>query len=173
MSEHYSIIAEIAKQLPHHELYIEIGTSDGQTFRRVAPMFKRAMGIDIRPDLGEFVTPYGEYYGGITSDDFFKHIAPSIKDADLIFIDACHDHDFSYRDFVNASKIVRELEGLIILHDCFPPTEGMVAGGCSDSYKTAIKIREHKDFESITLPCGVGITICRYIPGGRHLTWIP
>jgi len=62
--------------------------------------------------------------------------------------------------------------GLILLHDTYPPEEKYFSPKkCHDTYKTAEFIRRnyYKDYEIVTLPVYLGISIIR--KGDRQLMW--
>jgi hypothetical protein len=98
--------------------YLEIGVSVGDVLDHVE--IKNKLGVD--PDS----VAYG-YGGGDSpmifkeSDDFFKELNDEIK-YDIIFIDGLHKREQVFRDIVNSIKHLTE-NGVIILHDCNPPTQ--------------------------------------------------
>lgn len=170
--EHYTILRPIAESLYFHETYAEIGASDGATYNRIAPLFRRHVAVDIAP-IGHFLCEGAEFYQ-MTSDDFFKHVGVSLKDIDLAFIDADHRREYVLRDFENALKIIRPYSGLVALHDMYPPSQEMISGGCWDAWEVALEIRKMPTVEMIVLPVTcMGICLCRYVPDEKKsLHWM-
>lgn len=81
----------------------------------------------------------------------------------MVFIDACHSHEQSYKDFLNVVPYVEE-NGLIFMHDTFPRTkEHTNLGVCGEVYKTATKIRQDPTYEIITVPVFPGMSIVKKI----------
>lgn len=165
---HGDVLRMIALTLPYREVYLELGVQFGETHSKVAPLFTRSIGVDTDERSGQCVK---EFYC-MTTYEFFKDVDIGTK-ADLVFIDADHRHIRSWQDFCCASRIIRPLTSLIVLHDTYPENENELQDVfCSDSWKTAVAIREIPNWESVTLPGMHGLTICRYVPDGRHLHWM-
>ena len=89
----------------NYKTYLEIGCHKNEVFNKISI---EKIGVD--PISG------GNYRG--FSDDFFKE---NKKSFDCIFIDGLHEYDQVKRDIVNSIKILNR-EGMIILHDCLPPS---------------------------------------------------
>ena len=89
----------------NYKTYLEIGCHKNEVFDKISI---EKIGVD--PVSG------GNYRG--YSDDFFKE---NKKSFDCIFIDGLHEYDQVKRDIVNSIKILNR-EGMIILHDCLPPS---------------------------------------------------
>ena len=89
----------------NYKNYLEIGCHKNEVFDKISI---EKIGVD--PVSG------GNYRG--FSDDFFKE---NKKSFDCIFIDGLHEYDQVKRDIVNSIKILNR-EGMIILHDCLPPS---------------------------------------------------
>lgn len=163
---HGDVLRMIALTLPFREVYIELGVQFGETHSKVAPLFTRSIGVD----TDERSAQYAKEFYHMETTDFFREVNVV---ADLIFIDADHRHSYSLYDFRQARYIIRPLTGLIVLHDTYPANENELQDiFCSDSWKTAVAIRAMWDWESVTLPGMHGLTICRYVPDGRHLHWM-
>jgi len=93
--------------------YLEIGVRDGNNFRNIRCLNKT--GVDPSkefPDIENVVYT--------TSDEFFSSLEGDVK-YDLIFIDGLHlDHQVS-KDIQNSLSHLYE-NGIILMHDCNPPT---------------------------------------------------
>ena len=108
--------------------FLELGTSTGVAFNSLT--FNNKYTVDLkRPDLiQEHKNSFEQ-----STDDFFA--TTDLTDFDLIFIDANHDVEQVLRDFNSSVERIRE-GGVIVLHDCYPPTEEYCQPRfCSDSYK--------------------------------------
>lgn len=169
--QHYDILKQIVAGLYNHDVFVEIGCSDGAHYNRIAPMFKRHIAVDIAP-VGNFLIEGAEFYQ-MTSDDFFAHIAPRISPApSFVFVDADHRKEFVLRDALNSLKILRATDGILTLHDTYPPSEEMVHGGCWNAWESAVELRKYPQYEVLTLPvvC-MGITLIRHVPN-KHCHWM-
>lgn len=195
---HISVIDEIAKGMEAAKMngaYLELGIAKGACFNKVAPHFKSACAVDMNYESYDKVCKVmrkkgNSFYTG-TTDDFFEKSPEAKKKYNMIFIDANHDYKYVKRDFNNSLEILAD-NGLILLHDTYPPNEKYVKH-CKDAYKINDTIRMHKGFvrdeddgysgvisqalgsddgyciESVTLPFFYGITIVRKYK--RHLAW--
>ena len=89
----------------NYKTYLEIGCHNNEVFDKISI---EKIGVD--PVSG------GNYRG--LSDDFFKENKINF---DCIFIDGLHEYDQVKRDIVNSIKVLNK-NGMIILHDCLPPS---------------------------------------------------
>ncbi len=168
-AQHYDIMQPICSALYDKECYVEIGASDGAAFNKIAPLFKRKIAVDIAP-VGSYLCEGAEFYQ-MASDEFFAHVARTIPHISACFIDADHRKEFVLRDFYNAAELILPTNGLIFLHDTYPPSEAMINGGCWTAWEAAVEIRKLPNFEVTTLPVTcMGLTIVRYVPN-KHLHW--
>lgn len=168
--DHSQVIFALAHTLPVRDVYIEFGVQFGSTFRLLAPLFKRAIAVDIVDcpvrDVGEmFVMPSSQFWAE----------QPQVV-ADMIFVDADHSHEASLNDAYHALACLRPYTGLLVMHDTYPDNADQLSPRYSgDSWRTAGIIRETMNrwgnVESVTLPGMHGITIARGIPSGQHLHW--
>ena len=85
--------------------YLEIGCHNNEVFDKIEI---EKIGVD--PISG------GNYRG--TSDKFFKE---NLKKFDCIFIDGLHEYSQVRKDILNSIEILNK-DGIIILHDCLPPS---------------------------------------------------
>ena len=86
--------------------YLEIGCAADDCFKNVEA--SRKIGVD----------PIRGGTERMTSDEFFEQ---SRRKFDVIFVDGLHLLDQARRDVDNAEKALRD-GGVIVLHDCLPPT---------------------------------------------------
>ena len=85
--------------------YLEIGCHNNEVFDKIEI---EKIGVD--PISG------GNFKG--TSDKFFKN---NLKKFDCIFIDGLHEYSQVRKDILNSIEILNK-DGIIILHDCLPPS---------------------------------------------------
>jgi hypothetical protein len=120
----YNICGKVRPDLK----FLELGTSTGVAFNSLT--FSNKYTVDLkRPDLiQEHPNSFEQ-----STDEFFA--TTELTDFDLIFIDANHDSEQVLRDY-NSSVSRLKKGGVIVLHDCYPPTEEYCEPRfCSDSYK--------------------------------------
>jgi len=120
--------------------YLEIGVDDGTTFCSVTASEK--IGVDPispLPAVAVEIRKPGVRYFALTSDEFFRQVAPRILSGgvDVVFIDGLHTFEQAYRDCLNSLKYLKS-GGVIFLHDCLPTSEpeALVA----KSYEEASKV---------------------------------
>jgi len=92
-----------------YQSYLELGTCLGETFDKIQCVHK------VSVDNGDY--PFKPTYN-MTTNHFF---AQNKEKFDLIFIDANHEESFVWRDIHNSLKALTK-GGVIICHDCNPPT---------------------------------------------------
>lgn len=175
--DHNKIIKLIAtglKDAGFLNRYLELGIRNGACFNEIAPLVNEAYAVDIDPLCFKAIKQNKNlnWFNGTTDDFFMRHDIN--KKFDLIFIDADHSHKSSLKDFESSFKFINE-NGLILLHDTYPPDESYTAANyCSDTWKTADQLRKAckigGNFEIVTLPFYYGITIVRSI--NRQLLWM-
>lgn len=170
-NEHIQMIKAIAlglKQAGFLKNYLEIGIKKGYCFNQVAPLAKKAYGVDIL-DCHSLIKQNNNlvWYHG-KSEDFLKTY--NGDKFDLVFIDGAHEHAASLQDFKLVLPHTRE-GGLILFHDTYPPTEEFIQKKyCFDTYKTAEYIKDnYPEYEFATLPFYYGISILRNTT--RQLLW--
>ena len=93
--------------------YLEIGVYDGNNFNGVK--VSEPTGVD--PNLPKSLRSNGNLVSS-TSDHFFANTEMKF---DLIFIDGDHEAEQVEKDIVNSYKALNK-GGMILLHDCNPPT---------------------------------------------------
>lgn len=93
--------------------YLEIGTDTGRCLQRIE--CAERFGVDPNPKVER---PEWNLQR-MTSDDFF---ASTDMKFDLVFIDGLHIAEQVVRDIFNSLQALNP-QGVILLHDCNPPTE--------------------------------------------------
>lgn len=101
--------------------YLELGLGTGKPFRSIQTEHKISVDINGQADFNEGTDKFFETYKG--------------EKFDVIFIDANHEAKFVARDFNNSLNLIKD-EGIIFLHDLFPPDERHCRPeSCGDGYK--------------------------------------
>lgn len=93
--------------------YLEIGVRDPNNGNFNSIKIKNKLGVDPKPKIKQ-----SNIYVG-TSDDFFKN---NKQKFDIIFIDGLHLEEQVDKDIINSLECITD-KGLILLHDCNPPTK--------------------------------------------------
>ena len=132
----------------NYKNYLEIGCHSNEVFDKICI---EKIGVD--PVSG------GNYRG--FSDDFFKKNKINF---DCIFIDGLHEYDQVKRDIVNSIKVLNR-NGMIILHDCLPPSINHQRvprtrySWNGDVWKAIVEIRtwEHVDTYTVLADQGLGV----------------
>lgn len=172
-----------------YESYLEIGVFNGQTFlpidckKKVAvdPFFRIKKLDKLKWAIKKPANLSNEYYQ-MKSDDFFGS-APLLQKHspfDLVFIDGLHTFKASLKDSLNAMRNLN-LEGTIVLHDCFPPhkaaetpaesfeearkksNRGWTGEWCGDVWKTIyyLKMKYEEKIEIFVLDSDYGLGVLR------------
>ena len=105
-----SIINHLIKK-NNYRKYLEIGVRKGNNFNKINVDYK--VGVDPSP-LFESENLYK-----LTSDEFFKNNNTKF---DIIFLDGLHLEDQVDKDISNSLKVLSN-NGIIIMHDCNPPSK--------------------------------------------------
>lgn len=127
------------------------------------------------------------YY--LTSDLFFEQQAQTIfskSSIDVALIDGLHTYEQSYKDVINTLNYMQP-RGVILIHDCNPPTEIMALPAsswediknrnipgwdrrwCGDVWKSIVRLRAtREDLKIFVLDCDYGIgVVSKGSPEGR------
>lgn len=120
------------------EVYLEIGVCEGHAFFRVK--CKRKIAVDPkfrlknRQKIKRWIRNLGNQYHEMTSDEFFQNHKDQLVSAPpkVVFIDGLHTFEQTLQDCYNSLNYLAE-GGVIILHDCSPPTEASSTIGMSGS----------------------------------------
>ena len=129
--------------------YLELGflpiENSGNNFLNVDD-FKSKTSVDIECSLATY---------HMSTDDFFKH---NQKKYDIIYIDAGHECHQVIKDYNNSVKFLKK-NGIIVIHDLYPPNESMtIPGYCGDGYKVLNYFKEN-DYNYYTYIPDMGLTI--------------
>jgi SAM-dependent methyltransferase len=125
---------EILNLLIHsynYKKYLEIGYYKGWCFDKIDCYYKLAVDPFPCKNDAQIAMQYSTYLydnGNIlksTSDDFFTN---NKAEFDIIFIDGMHERNQVLKDIENSLKILSP-NGIILLHDCNPPTLEHVTTG--------------------------------------------
>lgn len=166
-----------------YKSYLEIGYFKGWSFDNVHCNFKIA--VDPNPSkiaeheaapMNSAILEPPHAIFKMTSDEFFRTIEerPELgldnMEWDIVFIDGLHEARQVERDIKNSLQYLKE-NGVIILHDCNPPTYQHVTTGDpggnwnGDVYKTAIKMRNDPTKEYYTIDTDWGVGVLRPVKG--------
>lgn len=157
--------------------YIELGVQYGEATKRIIPHIKGDYyGVDIlrSENIDYFEKTYKNFhFFQNTTDEFFAELKKTNTNLglEMAFIDACHSHEATYRDFLNVKDHMKQ-DGIILMHDMYPKDAESTGPDLSgDCYKTAEKIRkEHNnEFELVTIPVEPGLSILRKVR--QQLAW--
>jgi hypothetical protein len=179
-------------------VYLEIGVSKGQAFRRISadekiavdPAFRLSEATRAQADAKARVTHYFE----TTSDEFFANGAAFLEERpiDVALIDGMHTYEQVVRDVENTVRYLRD-DGVIFLHDCNPATEligrraeswadfvaqqkgPLVIGIWSgDVWKSIVYLRSMRDdLRVAVLKCDMGVGVVRKGSPDSRLSYSP
>lgn len=165
--------------------YLEIGVFKGECFFAInGPKLKIAVdpgfgfGKRVRllhklKNFGSDILFYDDY-----SDDFFANNKELLKKGiDIALVDGLHTFEQSYRDVMNIIPYLND-NGIIIMHDCFPPHEsasvralswaeardknlpGWTGEWCGDVWKAIVKLRnEEVDLTAFVINTDYGLGV--------------
>ncbi|MEE4659198.1 MAG: class I SAM-dependent methyltransferase [Halieaceae bacterium] len=148
--------------------YAEIGVATGASMA-LAGAETHCVGIDPNPRVTASIAGRARLYP-VTSDDFFARydLSEELDRAplDLAFIDGLHLFEQALRDFINLEKYAHQ-GTVVMIHDCFPPTElsaardRVMAYWAGDVWRMIpllIKYRPDLDVNVIpAMPSGLGL----------------
>ena len=148
----WDLINRIAAQIGARH-YLEIGVQAGHTFRRID--IEHRTGVD--PDPRSAATIH------LPSDTYFERLdaSPPEHTFDIIFVDGLHHREQVVRDVNNSLRYLSP-GGVIVVHDCDPPTEqsgrkAMCAGvWCGDVWRGWIDLRRRLDREMFVIDTDLG-----------------
>lgn len=110
--EHRTKLINFLAEMINAKRYLEIGVRDSnQNFNL----------INIEHKDGVDPAPLNPVTYKMTSDTFFEKVNIESK-YDIVFVDGLHTADQVYKDVVNSMTYLSE-DGIIVMHDCNPPTE--------------------------------------------------
>lgn len=178
--------------------YLEIGVQMGRCFLRIRaknkvavdPLFQIKKSKKIRYLFKNFSNRKNIYYE-LTSDDFFKIAEKKYpkKHFDVMFIDGLHTYGQTIIDVKNGLEYLKD-DGVIIMHDCFPPYEaaaypsqtkqeaeklnlpGWTGEWCGNVWKTIVNLRSFRDdLEIFVLNCDFGLGVIRKGKNNKKLNF--
>jgi SAM-dependent methyltransferase len=155
--------------------YLEIGVGDGTAFFHVRA--HRQVGVDpaglsLARRLRHPLVALRSRIVRARSDDYFADLDPEVG-FDVVFVDGHHTYEQALRDVENSLRHLSE-EGVVLMHDCNPPTEesalpdllaAAATGGdgwCGDVWKTIVHLRATRpDLRVSVLDIDYGIGVVR------------
>lgn len=157
------------------ESYLELGIGYGSCLRHIISVCQDTSitAVDLKPYPGyQNGIPEGrvKWFVNCSTDDYF---AGNQDKFDAIFIDADHSSRQVTLDFENSIQRINS-DGIIFLHDTYPPNESYLAHDqCSDSYRAYLALCGRPDLEVVTLPTYCGLTIVRPVNPNQRLLTLP
>jgi hypothetical protein len=171
------VAAELARRRPAR--YLELGVGAGVVFLHVRA--HRKVGVDPAARIPRWkwaLHPNSLVRGSffrVTSERFFDALERD-RTFDVIFIDGDHSYEQSRRDVERALAHLA-LDGVILVHDCNPPTPESASadsansrGGpwCGEVYKTIVELRATRpELAVVTIAADDGIGVVRRGRGER------
>ncbi len=179
-------------------VYLEIGVSKGQAFRRITADEKIAVDpafrLTERTRRLADVKARAMHYFEMTSDSFFEEHAAFLgqRPIDVALIDGLHTYEQVVRDVENTVRYLKD-DGVIFLHDCNPALEligrraetwedfvaqqkgPLVIGIWSgDVWKSIVYLRSlRRDLRVAVLRCDMGVGVVRKGIPESPLTYTP
>lgn len=158
--------------------FLELGVQYGECTKNLIDFIPNeyyGVDVDSNDNIEYLKTNYSnfKFYNG-TTDSFFQMLDDTNTNLNLemAFIDACHSHEASYKDFLNVDKHLKD-DGIIFFHDTYPASLKWTDDGlCGNCYLTPEVIRKNHNnqYEILTLPINPGISIARKCP--KQLKWL-
>lgn len=165
--------------------YLEIGVFTGTNFLPIRVAHKTAVDPEFK------ISPLQKLkwnikqgwsirsiYHQMLSEQFFNSVGRG-QQFDVVFIDGLHTYSQSLSDVNQALDLLSE-QGVIIMHDCFPPSPsaaypaeslshaaslklpGWTGEWCGDTWKTICHLRSSRDdLQIFVLSCDYGLGVIR------------
>ncbi len=184
------LIQEIFKQT-NFKNYLEIGCSRGKSFLPIKAKNKTAVDpyfqISLRTRFKWLIKNPGNFsnhYFEEESDTFFRNRENYLRKTgqlDVVLVDGLHTFRAALNDVLNSLKYLNE-NGIIIMHDCLPPSKaaasptksfptpeeieqikGWTGAWCGDVWKSIVYLREtmHKELDVCVIDTDFGLGIIR------------
>jgi SAM-dependent methyltransferase len=154
--------------------YLEIGVDRGANLLQIDVQTKLAVDPEFKIPGGAARVEGTRFYQ-VTSDEFFRAPPEPLiaQGVDIVLIDGLHTADQAFRDLESSLRFLAP-RGVIVLHDCLPPSE---AAACSDLerarrtpgfdgtwtgdvYRAIVRLRANRsDLFVCVLACDYGIGI--------------
>ena len=173
-------------EMTRAKTYLEIEVASGAVFFRVKakskiavdPRFEFSTMKQIRYLIKNPWNVRNQYYE-MTSDEYFQNEGANVerRGLDVAFVDGLHTFDQSLRDVSHCLRCLNQ-GGVIILHDCNPPSEaaafpapsfdharkanvsGWTGDWCGDTWKTIVYLRSvNANLRIFVLDCDTGVGI--------------
>lgn len=173
-------------EMTRAKTYLEIGVASGAVFFRVKarskvavdPRFEFSTMKQIRYLIKNPWNVRNQYYE-MTSDEYFQNEGANVerRGLDVAFVDGLHTFEQSLRDVSHCLRYLNQ-GGVIILHDCNPPSEaaafpaasfdharkanvsGWTGDWCGDTWKTIVYLRSvNANLRIFVLDCDTGVGI--------------
>ena len=143
-----------------YQTYLEIGFGHGKNFIPIRIADKTC--VDPSPWAGL----QNRHIVTMSSDEYFKS---HDKKFDIIFIDGDHRAKQVYKDVLNSITALNE-NGIIVVHDCFPPDERKEnAVNCGDGWRALCFLRKNMDLDIATMNTDLGLGM---IKKRKNQTWL-
>lgn len=168
LSLNHMEVIEFFVRLLRPKNFMEMGTQFGETAIKILPYIPQEYyGVDVK--LQDNMKFLENKYSNVklfecTTDQYFEKEFDKTM-FEMVFIDASHNYEQTYRDFLNIKDYMAP-DGIIFFHDTYPATRAHTKPNLSgDCYKLPEKIRlEHNDeFEIITFPVNPGLSMARRV----------
>ena len=170
--------------------YLEIGTETGGSFFPIWAKNKIAIDPEFKIKTGKKLrwlikNPHNffNHYFEETSDSFFQNhasIISSMGGLDVALVDGLHTYRAALQDVLNSLEHLNN-DGIIILHDCYPPSEaaalptkffpskeeqkvnGWNGTWCGDVWKSIVYLKNHlgAELEVCVIDTDLGLGIVR------------
>ena len=166
---HEDFIVSLAKVI-RPSVYVELGLFQCTLFNRMIPFADRLIGVDIRPESGQYMQPSPKtQFVNLSTQAFAEKLRAQPMMINLLFIDADHAKDAVLGDFFSFFPFISP-HGLILLHDTHPNPEHISPEYCGTAYQAAELLSHNtSQYEMVTIPITPGLTICR--KRTKHLAW--
>jgi len=124
------------------QTYLEIGVQTGNCFNNI----KCPKKIAVDPEILTEERNLENYYFEMTSNKFFRKKRKILKNdcLDVVFIDGLHNYRQSLKDVKNSLNYLNE-GGVIVMHDCNPPSQITATPGKSINYVRKLNLPEFND----------------------------
>lgn len=171
-------IIEFFVRLIKPKNFLELGVQYGECTKKIINLIPdEYIGVDINKtkNIDYFINKNKNFnFFNMSTDEYFEKLINENNKLklDMVFIDACHTHESTYKDFLNVKDYINE-DGFIFFHDCYPYSKEWTKPNlCGDGYKTSelIRLKHNNNFEILTLPVNPGISIARKCT--KQLYWL-
>lgn len=108
--------------------FLELGVQFAEcTIKLIDLIPNKYYGVDINSNNNiEYIikNKFNFEFYKLTTNDFFDYLKTNNINLmlDMAFIDACHTHEATYKDFLNIKEHIND-DGIIFFHDTYPVSE--------------------------------------------------